>query len=173
MPALRAAAFFPGPTQKKIRKYLSALSLRASPAVDMAGDASVLQGGLQVHKTPSCSRRIGTATTVERNDLAVLQEEYITAGCVDILRCWRQRPSRKLEGAIVCPLRRQLDNNDVIVDVEVVQLSVHVRERGLKVDSQANVRATVFFRHPHRGSSRAFANSETNLAVSFDAASAR
>lgn len=142
----------------------------------MARAASVGQGGLKVHEDPELlqKNRHGNVT-MEGNDLAVLQVKYIAAGRADCLSRWRQCPCRELEAALVSPVQRQLDNNDVIVDVEVKELSVHVRERGrVEVDCQADIIAIVFLRGAHIVEVTAVREQRDELGrVSFEAASAR
>jgi hypothetical protein len=108
----------------------------------MTGGPLALQSGLEIHEHAQLFQKHRDAdVAMERNDFAILQVEDVATGRLHPLsgRQDRARWNRK------CAIQGQFDDYDVIIEVEVIKLPVHVRKCGsIDVNRNPDVIPVVF-----------------------------
>src|SRR5258707_414176 len=76
--------------------------------------------------------------------LPVLQMKDITAWGMHLLVGRRNNALRKVQVSLVCAVQRQLHNDNIIVEIHVVKLTVHVGEGGgVVIHGVANIFSVV------------------------------
>src|ERR1700733_219106 len=82
---------------------------------------------------------------MKRYDLAVLQVKDITAGCVYLLVRWWDDNRRKGQISLVSSIQRQLHDDNIVVEIKAVKLSMHVgKGGGINVNCFSYLLAPIF-----------------------------
>jgi len=104
---------------------------------------SVTQSGVEVVQDPELSKDDRPLwVAVEALDLAVFDYEHVAARGVHLLTRGRKLAKGKLQRAIVGALQGQLHHDDIAIDIDVIQLAVHVGKRRAVVADRIGEGAT-------------------------------